>query len=386
MVIIRPQFVNLPPGGVPFPAQGLHHHRLHHQHNVLGAGVMGAQQSALGGVQRPLKQRAKDGRLNVAPVAGAGFPQFLQGGGVEGHGVPGLEQVAVEVGDGVGAGEAARGHLGEQAADGAVKAGRCAVILRHNAREQAVRQQAGVLGVQAEHQLIQVAGQPFRVGRRPGGSPLFHILHDGLEQRRRGAGDFVHGAQLLPEPARRKECIPQQLHPVGLLQAGHRNLVPGGLHILEVGLYAYRIKGRHHQQRRRFEMHLVTQQLVKSPFQLGIAALELPPEMFLKVGVGKPAGNGFLKGKNLGIPVSRRRRMPDQRAQVVEKRLRPLPFAEAGILPAGDELRRRERRWGRGHHQRSRHQRGGHQKSALRRSPNWRRPAYNTPNAQPTDA
>ena len=139
-------------------------------------------------------------------------------------------------------------------------------------------------------------------------------------------------------------------------------------------------------------MHLVTQQLVKSPFQLRVAALELPPEMLLKVGIGKPAGNGLLKGENLGLAVSRRRRMPHQGAQVVEKRLRPLPFAEAGVLPPGNKLRRRERRRGRGHHHRghhhrSRHQRGGHKKisvAPVAKLAPGRRIIHQ--NAQPTDA
>ncbi len=46
--------------GLPLPAQWDHHHRLDHQHDVLGAGVVRAEMGALGCVQRPLEQGPED--------------------------------------------------------------------------------------------------------------------------------------------------------------------------------------------------------------------------------------------------------------------------------------------------------------------------------------
>ena len=262
----------------------------------------------------------------------------------------------------VGPRETARGHLREQAPHRPVKCGRIPVVLRHDAGEKAIGQQPRVLRVQAEHQLIQIARQPLRprIGVRgdvvvgvlvrgdvvAGGT--LHVHHDGLEHRRRLPRYRVHRAQPLPEPGRREEHVPQQFQPLRLLELSDADVVARRLHPREVGLDPYRLEGRHDQQGRRLQVHLVAQQLVKRPVQLRVLPLELPAEMLLVIRVGEPTRHGLLEGERLGIAVGRRRRVAHQPAQVVEERLRPLPLAKPGIPPARHKLRRR---YG-GHHRR----------------------------------
>ena len=301
-------------------------------------------------VQRALEQRPENRRLDVPPVPLARLAQPLQRGRAEFHRVDRppinrLEQVAVEVGDLVGSGEPARGHLGEQAAYRPVKGRRISVVLRHDAREQPLRQQARVLRVQAEHQLVQVARQPLgpRIGVRDDvvATGPFHVHHDGLEHRRRLPRHRVHGAQPLAEPVRREEHVPQQLQRFRPRELADVDVVARRLHPREVGLDPYRVERRHDQQRRRLQVNLVAQQLDEGSVQLGVLALELPAEMLLEIGVGGSARHGFLEGERLRIAVGRRRRVAHQPAQVVEEGLRPLPLAEAGIPPASDKLLRR---------------------------------------------
>ena len=49
-----------------------------------------------------------------------------------------------------------------------------------------------------------------------------------------------------------------------LVQRRHRDFVPHRLHAGEVGLYADGAEGGYDEQRRRLQMHLVAEQLVKS--------------------------------------------------------------------------------------------------------------------------
>ena len=55
-------------GGLPLAAEGLHDHGLDDQVDVGGAGVVGAELGALGGVEGALEEGAEDGGLDVAPV------------------------------------------------------------------------------------------------------------------------------------------------------------------------------------------------------------------------------------------------------------------------------------------------------------------------------
>ena len=111
-----------------------------------------------------------------------------------------------------------------------------------------------------------------------------------------------------------------------------------GFHPRKVGAYPYRLKGRHDEQGRRFEVHLIAQQLVERVVQLGIAALELPTEALIEVSIGKAAGHRLLKGERVGVAVSDRAGVSDQSADVEEHFLRRLLFAKVSRLPFRDEL------------------------------------------------
>ena len=52
----------------PFAAERGHHDRLDDEHDVVAAGVVGADLGTLGRVEAALEERAEDGRLDAAPV------------------------------------------------------------------------------------------------------------------------------------------------------------------------------------------------------------------------------------------------------------------------------------------------------------------------------
>ena len=331
------QGVNLAAGGVPLPAQGRQHYRVNHQHNVGGAGVVGAQPGALGGVQGALKQGAENGRLNVAPVFAGGFGQALQGGGAQCHrlGIP--EQIAVEVRDLVDAEQPARScHLLKQVGDGAVRHPGAADILAQDGGEQAVGQQAGILGVEAKDDAVEMARQPLRVagGRVAGG--LFHIGNDFVEQGGGFLRNLFYGT-IRAQGVGVVESVAEQFQMGRFVQPGDGDFVADGFHPRKVGADAYGLERRYDEQRRRFEMHLIAEQLVEGVVQVGVAALELPAEMVLQVGVGEAAGYRLFKGEGVRAGVCRRGGMADQGAQVQEHFLGRLPFAKGDGRPLGDE-------------------------------------------------
>ena len=85
-------------------------------------------------------------------------------------------------------------------------------------------------------------------------------------------------------------------------------------------------------------MHLVTEQLVHAIVQLRFQGLELPAEMLLEIGIGKPARHPLLEGEGVGVAELGGRGVADEGAQVVEEGLRPLPLAEGSVAPALDKL------------------------------------------------
>ena len=131
-------------------------------------------------------------------------------------------------------------------------------MLTDDAGEQPLGQQARILRVQAEDQLVQVPCQPFGIL-----IARFHVHHDGLEQRCRVPGHRVHRPQAFAEAVRREEHVPHQAQPLRLLQILDAEVVARRLHPREVGLDPYRLEGRHDEQRRRLQVHLVAQQLVE---------------------------------------------------------------------------------------------------------------------------
>ena len=315
----------------PLGPQRGHHHRVNHQHNIVGAGVMGAKVGAFGGVQRPLEQCAEDGRLDVAPVPVGCFLEPLQRGLAQFNSRGVAEQVAVEVGDPGSAEDAAAGHLLEEVSYGAVEHRGIAVMLVHNLGEGGAGEQAGILGVEAKYDLVEVARQPFRVG-----GVLLHVHHDGLEQVGGLLGDGVHRA-VGTKVGRGEEGPLQFAELSGLVQFGDGNLVPDGFHAGEVGLNTYGAERRYYEQRGRFQMDLVAKQLVQRSGEVIVTALELPAETPFEVGVGEAAGHPLFKGEGVPVAVFDGSRVAYQRAEVQEHFLGRLLLPEVDVLPLGDE-------------------------------------------------
>ena len=133
---------------------------------------MGAQLGALVGVEAALEQGAEDRRLDERPVELADLEERADLGAGQRQDVAGLEQAAVEPVDLLGAEEAAvLRHLREQLAEGGREDARAAVGGLRQPREDALRQEAGVLGEQAEQDPVQEVGDVLRVvAARRGGS------------------------------------------------------------------------------------------------------------------------------------------------------------------------------------------------------------------------
>ena len=122
-----------------------------------------------------------------------------------------------------------------------------------------------------------------------------------------------------------------------MVQFDNGDLVPDGLHAGEVGLNTDGAEGGHDEERRRFEVDLVAQQLVQRGFQVVVAALELPGETAFEVGVGEAARHPLFKGEGVPVAVFDGSRVADQRADVQEHLLGRLFLPEVYVLPLGDE-------------------------------------------------
>ena len=206
------------------------------------------------------------------------------------------------------------------------------VVLANDSSEEALGQQSSVFGVEAEHDLVEIAGQDFRVD-----GLLFHILDYGGEKVCGVLGSSIQGAVGTEFGGSMKGPIElvQVFFPV---QRGHREFVPHSLHPGEVGLYPYGAEGGNDEQRRRLEVDLVAEQLVQGGVKVGVVALELPTEMAFQVGVGKPAGNPLLEGEDIGVVQGDGRGMVDEGANVKKHLLGCLFLPELDVLPLGDEL------------------------------------------------
>ena len=299
---------------------------------------MRPQLGAFRGVQGPLKEGAENGGFDAAPVFAGGLAQALQGRGAEFHGVRRVEQIAVEPGDFRRAEHSAAGHPGEQVAHRPIESGGIPVFPADQVGKELVGQQAGILGVEAEHQLIQVAGQAFRIL-----VALLHIGHNIPEQVGGFPGDFLYrpvGAQI----GRGKKGAAEQLQLFRLGQVGQGNIVPRRHHPRKVGLDPDRAERGYDKQRRRLEVNLIAEQLLHGRVQVGVAALELPAEPLLQVGIGKAARHPLLKGESLRIAVFPRGGMAHQAAKIQKHLLRRLLFAELNAHPLADERLREQAR------------------------------------------
>ena len=127
-------------------------------------GVVGAQLGALVRVQAALEEGAEDGRLDERPVEPAHLQERADLRAGERDDVGRVEQAAVEPVDLLGAEEAAvPAHLREQLAERLREDGGAAVGGFREAVEDALRQEAGVLGEQAEQDAVQEVGDLVRI-------------------------------------------------------------------------------------------------------------------------------------------------------------------------------------------------------------------------------
>ena len=124
----------------------------------------------------------------------------------------------------------------------------------------------------------------------------------------------------------------------GLVQFGDVDLVPNGLHAGEVGLNPYSTEGGYDEERRRFEVDLITEELVQGISEVVVAALELPAEASFEVGIGKAAGHPLFEGEGVLVTVFDGGGVADEGADIQEHFLGRLLFAEVGGAPLGDEV------------------------------------------------
>ena len=170
---------------------------------------------------------------------------------------------------------------------------------------------------------------------------LLHIGHNIPEQVGGFPGDFLYrpvGAQI----GRGKKGAAEQLQLFRLGQVGQGNIVPRRYHPRKVGLDPDRAERGDNQQRRRLEVNLIAEQLLHRRVQVGVAALELPAEPLLQVGVGKAARHPFLEGESLRIAVFPRGGVAHQAAKIQKHLLRRLLFAELNAHPLADERARQQ--------------------------------------------
>ncbi len=137
-------------------AKGHQHGRLHQALDGRPVGVVGPQLGALVGVQAALEEGAEDGRLDIGPVELGGVADHpdLVGPQLDGGGR--IEEAAIEPVDPVGPeGAALGGHHREEAREARVEGGRVGVQVLHQARHEALGQETGVLGEEAEEDPIE---------------------------------------------------------------------------------------------------------------------------------------------------------------------------------------------------------------------------------------
>ena len=121
----------------------------------------------------------------------------------------------------------------EQAGNGQVERLWVAEVLAHDLGEHPTGQQAGVLGVEAEHYLVEVSGQFFRVF-----VVFLHFRNDVPEQSGGFPGDIFH-RPVRTEPLRSEKDVPQLFQVPGLGQFRHRDFVQDRFQARKVGAYSY---------------------------------------------------------------------------------------------------------------------------------------------------
>ena len=148
----------------PLRAQWLHDGGQDQALHIGARRVVGAQGVALGGVERALQQRAKDGGLHLAPVGLRGQYQQvnLRGGEQQAValGARALEQRAVELKHRLGqrGRKAAHVHIGPQDAQHVLQRHRVLAVGLQQAQERALGQERHVFGKHAKQTAREVGG------------------------------------------------------------------------------------------------------------------------------------------------------------------------------------------------------------------------------------
>ena len=151
-------------------------------------------------------------------------------------------------------------------------------------------------------------------------------------------GNLVHGAARA-KLVRVVEGV-AEFRQVGLPgQFRHRDFVEHRFHTGKVGADADGVEGRDDEQGRGLQVDLVPEQLVHRTVKVGVAALELPAEAALKVGVGDPAGHRLFEGEYVLVAVVPGGGMAQDAADVQEHLLGRLFLAKVAAEPLGDECR-----------------------------------------------
>ena len=270
---------------------------------------------------------------------------------VERQDVAGLEQAAVEPVDLLGAEEAAvPRHLREQLAEGGREDARPAVGGLRQPLEDALRQQAGVLGEQAEQDPVQEVGHPLRVV-----AARAEALGDLGEVARRLLGDLGR-RDVRAEALGGREDVAEGLEGVGRVVGGQ--VVEGDdLHDRaqagEVGVDLDPLEVADHQERRVAEVVLVAHQLDVGGPQVLVLALVLPGEEVALPGVGEavaaggladPLLEGVLGAGRIGLVGGR---LAEHPAEVDEVLLRGGLLRGRHAAPLRRERARRQGRLGR---------------------------------------
>ncbi len=327
----------------PLAPQRGHHHRLHHQQDVLAACVVRPDLRPLVRVQRPFEQRPENRRLHARPVGRRRRQQGPDLRLAQRQRRRLVKQPAVEVRNLIRSEHAARAHLRKQAGQ-RLRAARGALQQAlQQPLEHLARQKPDVLREQAEHATHQKVRHRVRVVtlrrqlRRQARKLTGHHFRD---VRRRG---------LWPEAPGVREHPPQQVQRVRLRDALERYGVYLFGRAREVGV-DFRTRNVRDDQQRRVVQRLAV--LAKLPIRFGQVAVlalslvfpgELPPPPHVREAVFslRPARRAAQHRRPLlervfrtRRVVLRRRRLPQHPAQVNKmllarrplRKLRPSPL------------------------------------------------------------
>ena len=249
---------------------------------------MGAELGPAAGIERALEKGAEDGRLDLAPVELGGVSKGGQLGLVEGDRGDVAEEAAVDVRDLLAPEVAAGGHLIHQVGDGLAELGRGLRAEGEQLAEEALGEDAGVLGEEAEEELDQEVGDGvglLATGLERGG--------DRAELLGRDFGDVV-GLVLIFERHRVGEDAEQDVAGFGLVDPADRDIDRDRLLVREVRIDPDQLGIGDDQEGRIFERVHVAEELDVGAGQIALLGLVLPAEKATFPDVGRAGAAGRL--------------------------------------------------------------------------------------------